>query len=138
MAGSITITSSRIDGVVTKYSVAWLSDASGDVNANTFTIHAGTLLSVVFTPDSGGTQPTNLYDVTVLDADSVNIIDNGAGTSLGANLSNAAASRSVPAIGTAQLYTRPWLPSGLLQPVVTNAGNAKGGTIDLYIWRGVL
>lgn len=125
MAGSITVTTSRDANGLTKYSIAWVCDAAGAVSGNTFSVKAGELVQVGYTPNGGGTQPTDLYDVTMTDPDGADAL---AGT--GANLSNATASKVVPVIST---YFRRYLAAGSYTPVVANAGNAKGGTIDLWV-----
>ncbi|MFH9073443.1 hypothetical protein [Streptomyces alboflavus] len=125
---------------VRKYSLDWTSDASGDVSGNSVTLPAGTIVAVTFTPDSGGTQPTDQYDVTMTcDQHGVNVLDNGAGTSIGANLSNAAATHKIAFIGAADTtYIRQWLHGGGYTLVVAAAGSAKGGLVDVYIAPGVL
>lgn len=128
MAGSITVTTSVAQtplGMVSKYSIAWLSTAGGAVSANTFGVRAGELLQVAYIPDGGGTAPTDLYDVTMTDANGVDVL-----TGTGANLSGTLASVVTPAVSTS---FRRYLEAGLLTPVVANAGSAKGGTIVLYI-----
>lgn len=124
MAGSITVTTSKI-GVLTKYSIAWVSDAAGAVSGNPFNVENGEIVQVRYTPDGGGTQPSDLYDVTMTDAQSIDVLG---GT--GANLGNAASTYHVPAVST---YFRRTLEAGALTPVVANAGNAKGGTIVLLV-----
>lgn len=141
MAGSITVTTSEERGGVLKYSIAWTSDASGDVSGNAFTMGAGTIVLVEFVPDSGGTQPTDLYDVTMTGPSGVNVLDDGTGsTSIGANLSNSAASQRVPFIGAGGTvtYVRTWVPAGEFTPVVAAAGASKGGTINVFQLPGVL
>lgn len=141
MAGSITVTTSEVAGGagVRKYSVAWTSDASGDVSGNTVEIGSGTIIAVEFVPGAGGVQPTDLYDVTFTDAAGINVFDDGAGASVGANLSNATASHKVPFVGGGSVtYVRRWLHGGDYTPVVAAAGNAKQGRIDLYVAPGVL
>lgn len=139
MAGSITVTTTELKGGVTKYSVAWVSDAAGAVSGNAFALKQGTIITVEFTPDSGGTQPTDLYDVTCTDAEGVNIFDDGSGTSVGANLSNAASSHKIPFIGGGTVtYVRRWHPGGNVTPVVAAAGATKGGTIVIYVMDGVV
>lgn len=128
MAGSITVTTSQASAAIDKYSIAWVSSAGGAVSANTFSVEAGELVQVWYIPDGGGTQPTDLYDVTMTDANGVDVLG---GT--GANLSNAAATVAVPAVST---YFRRTLEAGDLTPVVAAAGNAKGGTIVLLVRRG--
>lgn len=141
MAGSITVTSSEVGGAggVRKYEIAWVSDAAGAVSGNTVDMPAGTIIAVEFIPDSGATQPTDLYDVTFLDEHGVNMFDDGSGTSVGANLSNVNASHKVPFIGGGSVtYVRQWLHPGSYQPVVAAAGASKGGTIHIYVATGVL
>jgi hypothetical protein len=104
------------------------------------TIPDGTIIAVEFTPDSGGTQPTDLHDVTCTDDEGVNVFDDGAGTSIGANLSNAASAYRVPFFGGGGTvtYVRQWLHGGAYTLVVAAAGNAKGGTVNIYLHEGVL
>ena len=139
VAGSVTMTLTRVSPSVVKHSLAWVSDAAGAVSGNATTFLAGSIVSVEFVPDSGGTQPSDLYDVTMTNGDGVNMLDDGAGASIGANLSNATASHKVPFIGASTTsYVRQWLHSGSYTLVVANAGNAKGGTVNIYIHEGVL
>lgn len=127
MAGSIVVTSVVADcGIqAIKYSVDWLSDAAGAVSGNSFDMGGGEILSVTFIPDGGGTQPTDLYDVTLLDGNGVDIL-----SGLGANLSNVSASRVKPALST---YGRYMIQSGSFTPTIANAGNAKGGIINILV-----
>lgn len=141
MAGSIVATVTKVagSGGVVKTSIAWTSDASGNVSGNTVSMAPGSIIAVEFVPGSGGTQPSDLYDVTFTDAESVNMFDDGAGTSIGANLSNATSSHKVPFIGGGSVtYVRQWLHGGDYTPVVANAGNAKTGTIVIYTTPAVL
>src|SRR5688572_2234141 len=73
-AGTVTVTQATVVNTstrrVVRYTVAWVSTAGGAVSANSFSIGAGTLVSARFIPDSGGTQPTDLYDVTLTDSNS--------------------------------------------------------------------
>lgn len=138
MAGTVTQTNSYPTGTVgiTKYSLAWVSDASGDVNGNSVSLLPGSILAVEFIPDAGGTQPTDLYDVDLQDAENISMFDDGAGTKIGDNLSNTTASHKVPFInGATTTYVRTWLHGGTYELVVTNAGNAKGGTVNIYVSR---
>jgi hypothetical protein len=129
MAGSITVTATDLGDGITKYGVAWVSDASGVVSANTFGVKRGEILQVKYIPNGGGTAPTDLYDLTMLDADGFDVLG---GT--GANLSGTLAALTVPLFGAgAALSFRIFLDPGLLTPTIANAGNAKGGTINLYV-----
>lgn len=121
MAGSIVDTSSAIGAGYDKHSIAWTSDASGNVSGNAATVKRGMLRQVKFIPGSGGAQPTDLYDVTLLDADGADLLVGN-----GANKSNASAIWYLP--------TNPiMVEAGDVTPTVANAGNAKTGTIILII-----
>ena len=124
MAGSIALTSSRV-GSLNKYQVVWTSDASGDVTVTAFDVATGVLEQVRFTPNTDASQPSGAYDVTILDAQGIDIL-----AGVGANLSSAASTVHVPAVSTT--YQRV-LEAGALTPTVANAGNAKQGTIVLLV-----
>jgi len=111
-------------GGISKYSIAWLSDASGDVSANSFNVKQGELLQVRTTP-SVAAAPTDNYDVVINDANTYDILGG-----LGANRDTANTEMIVPVVST----TFPLiLEAGALTPVVSNAGNAKQGTIVLLV-----
>ncbi len=134
MAGTLTMTTSPVSARVTKYAFAWTSDGSGDVNGTSFNIGPGAILAVDFVPSGGGTAPTASYDVTFLDSHSINLFDNGAGTSVGADLSATVASRRCPLMGTAAVgFFRAWLPGDACTLTVANAGNAKQGAVNVYV-----
>jgi hypothetical protein len=123
--GTATVTTANVrDGSTryVRYRIAWLCNASGAVSGNPFSVSAGRIVSVRFTPNLAGTQPTDQYDVTVLDTDSVDVIFGA-----GANLTNAA--------GAVTRLTIPFYQDGSrqLDVVVANAGNAKTGTVELMI-----
>ena len=128
MAGTLAVTTADKGRGVTEYQFDWTSDASGDVNGTAQAVKAGTIVGVKFKPDSGGTQPTDLYDVVLNDAHSVDLLAGG-----GANLSNATSTRKVPLLST---YARTYFEGGDLTLVVTNAGNAKGGLVYLWVKDG--
>jgi hypothetical protein len=139
-AGTVTAVDTIIDRTgVSRCRITWVSAASGSVTGNSVTLPAGTIVTVTFNPDSGGTQPTDLYDVELrCDEHNINVLDDGAGASIGANLSNATASHKVPFVGGGSVtYVRQWLHGGGYSPWITGAGNAKGGTIDIYQSRNV-
>ena len=125
MAGTNTVTTADLGKGVTHYTMDWLSDASGDVNTNTFDIAMGYIIAIKFTPDGGGTAPTALYDVTLDDSDAYDLAG-----ALGANLSATVPSRSVPLVNT---YGALFFEGGTCDLVVTNAGNAKGGIVELWV-----
>ena len=68
VAGSVTVTTVDLGGAYTEYSIAWLSSAGGVVTENPVAVKRGHIHEVKFVPDTGGTQPTDLYDVTLIDA----------------------------------------------------------------------
>lgn len=153
MAGSVVATQSLVSHGLTslvgsvnygirqivKTSLAWTSDASGNVSGTAVELPPGTIVAVEFIPGSGGTQPSDLYDVTFTDAEGVNMFDDGAGTSVGANLSNATSSHKVPFVGGGSVtYVRQWLHGGNYTLVVAAAGNAKTGTVDVYVCLDVI
>lgn len=121
MAGTNTISDRKAMGgnTVRRVHFDWLSDAAGAVDTTlTPDVVNGDILMAVFIPDAAGTQPTNLYDVTLLDTDGADVL-----LGAGANLSNAAQAASA-AVGCA---------TSVLQLVVANAGNAKGGVVIIYV-----
>lgn len=139
MAGSIVVTTREVAHNVVKYSVAWTSDASGNVSGNVFDMAVGTLVAVEFIPGTGGSAPTTLYDIDMLDEENVTMFDDGAGTSIGSNLSATDASHRVPLVGLVgvTIYRR-WHHGGPVQPTVTNAGDTNSGTINIFLAFGVL
>lgn len=121
MAGTATLTTEDVGGGVTRYKVAWTSTAGGAVSGNAFDVKQGSLLGVKFVPASGGTQPSDLYDVTLIDEDSVDLLDGN-----GSNLSNSA--------GAYFQWNPPlWHDAEQqLDLVIANAGASKTGTF--YLW----
>lgn len=128
MAGTATLTESRekknIDGYsyVSKIKFDWASDTTETVTQATTLDYDGVILFVVTVPDGGGTAPTALYDITLTDTDSVDVLGGQ-----GANRS-----------ATATEYLN--YGSGLgavskskLQLNVSAAGENKGGLVYVYI-----
>ena len=116
MAGSATITSSTYGGI-TRHTVSWTSDASGDMDAGAF--HANGLIRRVVTNPGAG-PPTDNYDVVVNDEDGVDV--------MAAGLANRDTANSEQVISDP-----PVAVAGTIDPVVSNAGNATSGTIVFYI-----
>lgn len=119
-AQTVTITEETV-GSIQKVVVAWTSDAAGDATGSTSGVFNGRVLAVVTDPD-GTDAPTALYDVTMTDEDSVDVL-NGTG-----------ADRSATAIeqvtDEASLGV---VANDALTFTVSNAGNAKKGKLYLYI-----
>lgn len=123
MAETVTC-SEETHGTVKKVTWDWLSAADGSVGAatgvTTTQVYNGALLRAVFVPDSGGTQPSDNYDVVINDADGYDVL-----AGQGANKSNAAAVTVVASMGA--------VANDKLTLGVTNAGGSKGGVVYLYI-----
>jgi hypothetical protein len=131
MAGAIVVTTSDLGGGVssgiTKYSIAWTSDAGGNVNANPFPIRHGRLLQVKFVPTNGGVQPAANYNVTLPDADGVDLL-----AGKGAALSNVASTfaQPVPPGGVSPVFIE---SNPAIVPTVAAAGIGTNGRIDLLV-----
>jgi hypothetical protein len=139
MAGAIVVAVSKVQVGITKYEVTWVSDASGNVNGNTFAMKTGTLIGVEFIPGAGALAPTTLYDVDLTDEEGVTMFDDGSGTSIGSNLSDTVASHKVPLVGlTGVTIYRRWHHGGDAQLLVAGAGDSNAGTVNIYVADGVL
>ena len=124
VAGSIVVTTADRGDNVTEYLIAWTSDAAGAVTENPVAVKSGKIIGVKFIP-SAVTAPSAAYDVTVIDGESVDMV-----TGLGANLSATASTRPVPLVNSTEKL---FFEGGNLTPTVANAGNAKLGTIILWV-----
>lgn len=117
--GTIVVTAADIGGGITKYSIVWTSDAAGAVSGTALAVRRGHLNAVKFIPAAAASQPSDQYSAQLQDGDSADLLG---GT--GAALSNANAKADAPV---------PFFEGGNLTPVVAAAGNAKSGTIILYV-----
>jgi len=108
----------------------WQSASDGSVDYTTSVDIDGQISMVFFSPDSGGTRPTDLYDVQIND------VLTGADLLLGtgANLYNATAVLRIPILTNGTQYYGSPVFAGKLNLVISNAGDTKGGVIVLY-WR---
>ena len=122
MAGTITTVTSEINGVV-KYQMTCVSDASGDVDVDAIPMVQGEIVSVHYSP--GGTTPSDNYDLTMTDSNSVDIL-----TGTGSNLSNSTHTYVVPALST---YFPVFIEEGSYDLVVANLGNAKNCIVTVYV-----
>jgi hypothetical protein len=131
MAGSLTVTRTDVGLGIQRIDGAWTSDASGDVSGHAFVVPTGMILQVKTVPD-GTTAPSDNYDLTIVDGDSVDLLGGS-----GADRDNAAAEIIAPLIGDATTKNqRPLVDgTGALDIVVANAGNAKKGIVSLWIGR---
>lgn len=106
------------------YKIKWTltSAADGSVSSASTKRYNGIVHRLVTIPDGGGTAPTAAWDLTITDGDSVDVL-NG----LGADRSATATEQKANTDGLGDVK------SSLLTANVTNAGNAKGVTVILYI-----
>lgn len=121
--GTAVVTGSKIAcaGEVKKYSILWTSSAGGAVSANPFAVIKGRIVQARFTPSGGGTAPSDNYGVAVNDDSGADVLKGG----------GAARSATVTSIVT--LNPPVLIDSVNLDVVVSAAGNAKQGTVDLYV-----
>lgn len=125
MAGTLTVT--RNERTVRQVRLAWTSDAAGAVSGTTVDA-VGEIHRVTFVPGTGGSQPTDLYDATLLDEDGLDVL-----AGKGANLSNATKTQICPFIGDGTVTDKPVAVCGTLELQVAAAGNVKSGTVVLYL-----
>jgi hypothetical protein len=123
--GTVVVTTTQYPGLNSanrvRYAIVWTSTAGGAVSGNAFSTVRGKLLSVKFVPNTGATQPTNLYDATLVDGNSIDYLDGE-----GANLSNAT--------GLILSFNPPIYLDGTttMDLVIAAAGDSKTGIV--YVW----
>jgi len=112
--------------VVQKVTVPWTSDASGNYTEvlNLF----GFLLKAVTIPSGGGTAPTALYDITLVQ----NGVDNVGGILADRAAATTELVNGIVKNGSDISQIPPFL-AGDHTFTVANAGNAKAGTCILYL-----
>jgi len=124
MAGTIANTiESMIGQTLVKYTIAWTSDASGDVNTNAFEMKRGAIYQAKFIPSSSA-APTASYDVVLNDQDGADLLQ-GAGADLSATIATAMPFDARPIVDSDTGET--------VDLVVTNAGNAKEGSVVVLL-----
>lgn len=120
--GTCDVSRRKIGSGIIRYELSWTSSAGGAVSGHPFSVVYGNVIGAQFVPGTAGSQPTDLYDATLIDSNS---IDLAVGT--GANLSNAT-----------PFYWRASVPIfqdgvSTLDLVIANAGSAKSGTVIVHI-----
>lgn len=117
---------------VRTYSLAWTSDASGNVSGISMAnVVSGYLEKVQFVPGVGGVQPSNLYGVKLNDEQGIDQL-----SGQGASLSNVTATQikpSVPMKDGTTTSTAPIALDNILTLVVSAAGANKQGAVILYV-----
>ena len=115
---------------VVKHTFDWVSAADGTATVASTVAVSGYIVRVVTIP-SASAAPTTLYDVTLTDADGIDIL-----AGQGANLSATVAASVCPGTpfkdGTTTSVTT-MIVDGILTLNVTNAGNAKAGSVVVYV-----
>ena len=120
----VTITQDSVFYQIQKISWDWLSASDGTVSSAAFGAYMGKIVKAILASDSGGTAPTNLYDVTIEDEDGYDVLSGE-----GADVTSAA---TVYLVDPNKCL---WVRSNSLTLKVANAGDAKGGLVTLYILR---
>jgi hypothetical protein len=109
--------------------VPWTSSAAGAATVSIAQVN-GALQRVYIKPGSGGSQPTDAYDATLVDANGADVL-----AGQGANLSNTTAKNFCPLIAATDGTTTTgmlWALDESLTLNISNAGNTKSGTVTLY------
>ena len=106
---------------VKKIKLAWTSDGSGDATGATSSAYDGKVIALVTVPAGGGSAPTDDYDITLTDSDSVDVLIGG-----GANRDTA----TTEVVAEASLGA---VAGSVLTFTVANAGATKAGTAYVYI-----
>jgi len=122
MAGTVTTTEVTHTSVK-KLTFTWTSDASGDADGSSTAAFDGKVIAVLQVPDGGVTTPSNLYDVTVTDADGHDVL-----AGLGENIANTG-----PTYVAGSDDDLLAVADSVLTVTVANGGNAKGGKVIVYI-----
>ena len=127
-AGTVTQTLDKMTKDVYRLTYTWTGDASdGSIPATTSTWAIdGYVILVVTNP--GTTKPTDNYDITLTDTDSVDVM----GGEL-ANRDNTNTEQVVPKIDT--VYGGRWVSGHLILTITNQSVNSALGTVVVYIQR---
>lgn len=136
MAGTVTRTAHDLERTITRFDFKWTSDSTGLASGFPFEHYRGSIIAVAFAPGAGGAQPTNNYDVTLMCERHGADLLNGAG----ADLSNVIGAHRAVFMQTIEkgAFVRQWCHGGKYELVVSGAGASKSGTVELYVYHGVL
>lgn len=106
-----------------RYIVTCVTDASGATSANPFSMRTeGRLIQAKVQPGSGAAQPSDLFDLTIVDAAATDLLDGQ-----GANLSNATGEYL---LGDPPVFVD---YRSTLDIVLANGGNAKTVVVTLWV-----
>ena len=123
MAESVTIVEEKFGNSiepVQKIAFTWVSAADGTATGQTTNPYTGEVIRLVTVP-SGATAPTDDYDVIVNDEDTTDVLMGAGADRDTANTEQVLAS-SLGCVANDKLTLE-----------IANAGDAKGGTVYLYI-----
>lgn len=109
-------------GILNKIKWTWTCTSAGAYAGASTNRYNGIVLKLITVPAGGGDAPTTLYDITITDGDSVDVLG-GAGADRSTTLQEVKAQSD----GLANVK------SSLLTLNVSNAGDIKQGTVILYI-----
>lgn len=118
--GTVTLTE-RQNGSMSKLIYAWISDATGRASVSSDKYYTGKIMTVRTIPGTSTNQPTDNYDVEITDSDSHDVL-----LAAGANRDSTDSETIVSASAAAVVDSKLILS-------VTNAGNAKRGTVVLWM-----
>ncbi len=131
--GTVTVTpQAQLDKArrpCSKYTIAWVADASGNVSGTLTGVISGEVLRVVFDP--GTPAPTANYDIVLNDESGLDIL-----AAQGANLSATATTHVCPGVPLKDGVTtsvRPVVIDGTLELQVSNAGSGGAGQVIVYV-----
>lgn len=119
-AGTVAVTE-EAQGPTKKVAFVWTSSAGGAADGASTRSYNGQIVRLVTVPSGGGTAPTDNYDVTVADDDGVDV------------LMGAGADRDTANTEQVLASSLGYVANDALTLHVTNAGNAKAGTVILYV-----
>jgi hypothetical protein len=118
----VTLTEPSRPQAVAKIVWDWTSAADGTVVSKTARGFTGEVVRVVIDSDASSTAPTAAYDLVINDDDGNDVIN-----AAGADINIALVIQKFPKDGLA------WVSNSNLTLSITNAGDAKGGLVYLYI-----
>ncbi len=120
MAMSCTITEES-QSHVKKIKFEWVSAADGTASGTTSGVYTGEVIRLVTKPAADTSAPTDNYDVTVNDEDTVDV------------LMGAGANRDIATTEQVLGTSLGCVANDRLALSITNAGDTKAGTVILYI-----
>lgn len=126
-AGAVTSTISRLGQGIVVCEMSWRADAAdGSVPATASPVFNGYVFLVTTNP--GATAPTDNYDITLTDTDSVDI----AGGEL-LNRDTTSSEQAVPKVGA--IYGSRYVESGVTLNLSGNSVNSATGTVKIYVYE---